>query len=114
MAFFLAASIARVAFELLVLLGVHRVLQLGTNRCRDLIVQILIDLRRDLYSFFGLPHFFTSSRMPAAIFLQQSWPNSMAASTSASLACCAPDSTITMPSSVPATTMLTCDALVSS
>ena len=46
MAFFLAGVDARVAFELLVLLGVHRVLQLGADGLGDLIVQRLVDGRR--------------------------------------------------------------------
>ena len=45
-AFFLHASMRRVAFELLVLLGVQRVLQLGADGVGDLIVELLVELRR--------------------------------------------------------------------
>ena len=62
----------------------------------------------------GLPAFWTSSLMPAMIFLQHSWPNSMAWTTSSSEAPSAPASTMTMPLSVPATTMLSLDSLASS
>ena len=63
---------------------------------------------------FVLPANFTSSRIAAATFLQQSWPNSMAATTSASEASFAPASTMTMPSSVPATMMFSLESLLSS
>jgi len=43
------------------------------------------------YSAFFLPALATNWPMAVAIFLQQLWPNSMAESTSASVACWAPD-----------------------
>ncbi len=103
-----------VAFQLGIFLGVQRVGQLRADLLLDLGVQFLVDFRRRVFPLLSCRLLATSSRMPATIFLQHSWPNSMASSTSSSVACCAPASTMTMPSSVPATTMLIVDSRVSS
>ena len=97
-AFFLRGVDARVAFQLLVLLRVHRVLQFGADRCGDLLVQRLVDRRARCTRASSCRPCVTSSRdaggdLLAAVVAEFDGGQRLPLR----VACCAPDSTITMP-----------------
>ena len=75
---------AVIAVDLLVLLGVHRVREVGADLRSRSRRTVPDRSRRACTSRFGLPAFASSSRMPAMILRQHSWPNSMASTTSSS------------------------------